>query len=178
MQIEVKKCGVRFKPPAVTIIYSKNGKKLHRRTMPLRFNIIKFVSIYHIMNNFRNFSKNSGVSRVAEDLRNTKRHKVYLEKLPLHQLEKMISLIKDQMNGISLHDSLKREAELSHVDGEEDLNKVPEDVLKRKKATMDEEFQKNRVKPGDKNFQYNKEVDFGGAIETCGWDDSSDDEGF
>ena len=83
-QITLKKCGVRFDPPAVIITYVNTNGKLHRRTMPLR-----------------NFNKRSGVPRVAEELKNNTRHKKYLENLPLPQLEKLISIIRDKMNGIT-----------------------------------------------------------------------------
>ena len=83
-QVSLKKCGVRFQPPAIIITYQNKGK-LHRRTMPLR-----------------NFTKYTGVSRVAAELKTADRHKAFLKTMPLHQLEKLISIIKDKMNGVSL----------------------------------------------------------------------------
>ena len=54
-----QKCGVRFDPPAIVLIYTvKPSGKLHRRTMPLR-----------------HFNRHSGVSRVAEELKTNSRHK-------------------------------------------------------------------------------------------------------
>ena len=163
-EIKVQKCGVRFNPPAVIVTYKVNKTgKVHRRTMPLR-----------------NFNKRSGIARVAEDLRNNARHKKYLEPVPLHQLEKLICVIRDTMNGMSLDASLVKNNELDTLDPNEDLNKVDEETLKRKKAIMDETFEKNRKKPGDPGFQYDIEKDFeGGAIESCDWDsDSNSDMGF
>ena len=50
---------MRFDPPAVILTYLvKPANKLHRRTMPLR-----------------NFNRNSGVARVAEELKSNPRHK-------------------------------------------------------------------------------------------------------
>ena len=163
-QITLKKCGIRFDPPAVIITYINANGRLHRRTMPLR-----------------NFNKRSGVPRVAEELKNNTRHKKYLEHLPLPQLEKLISIIRDKMNGITLENSLKMNAKLTDIDPDEDLNKVDAETLKRKKAMMDEAFNKNRKQIGDSDFVYDVEVDFegaggGGAVETCEWDSNSDDE--
>lgn len=155
--IDLKKCGVRFDPPSIMITYVTDTGKLHRRTMPIR-----------------NFKKTSGISRTAEDLRQS--HKKYLESMPTRQLEKLLTLIQDHMKGISLNDSLKKNKELEEIDPEEDLNKVDDSTLARKKAVMDESFEKNRKKPGDPGFQYDVEVDFenDGPIETIDWDDDSD----
>ena len=163
-RITLKKCGVRFDPPAVIITYISTNGKLHRRTMPLR-----------------NFNKRSGVPRVAEELKNNTRHRKYLEHLPLPQLEKLVSIIRDKMNGITLENSLRMNAKLTDLDPEEDLNKVDAETLKRKKALMEEAFNKNRKQIGDEDFVYDVEVDFeggggGGTVETCEWDSNSDDE--
>jgi len=46
------------------------------------------------------------------------------------------------------------------VNPEEDLNKLDTDELERKKAIMDVNFNKSKVRPGDPNFEYDKRVDF------------------
>ncbi len=163
--IKLKKCGVRFEPPAIMVTYVNSSGKLHRRTMPLR-----------------NFNKRSGVPRVAEELKNSSRHKKYLEHLPLPQLEKLICIIRDKMNGVSLESSLRKNSKLTDLDPDEDLNKVDEETLKRKKAIMEEAFNKNKKEIGDEDFVYDVEVDFEGAaggaatVETCEWDSNSDNE--
>ncbi len=159
-QINLKKCGVRFDPPAVVVTYIATASgKLHRRTMPLR-----------------NFNKKSGIPRVADELKSNPRHKKYLESMTLPQLEKLITMIQDKMNGISLDQSLAKNKTMDTLDPEQDLNKVDEALLKRKKSIMDQAFEKNRKKMGDADFQYDVEVDFEGAIESCDWDSGSDDE--
>lgn len=156
--LTLRRCGVRFNPPAVVITYYSKPGKTHRRTMPLR-----------------NFNKHSGVARVAEELKANARHKKYLDQLPLHQLEKMITIIKDKMNGLSMDEIMKKNKDIDKIDPEEDLNKVDEDTLKHKKAVMEQTFERNRKKPGDPGFQYDVEVDFeGGAIESCDWDSEND----
>ena len=59
-------------------------------------------------------------------------------------------------------------------DQEDDLNKLDDYELDKRKADMDKDFEKNRVKPGDADFVYDKEVDFNeGKIES-GWDDDEE----
>lgn len=159
--IQLKRCGVRFDPPAVILIYN-NGvtNKDHRRTMPLR-----------------KFSKNSGVNRTAEELKDNPRHKKYLDGLPLPQLEKIITIIHDKLNGLSLEASLEKNKTLSVIDPEQDLNKVDVRTLKQKKELMAQSFEKHRKKPGDEGYEYDVEVDFEpGAVETCDWDSDDDNE--
>ena len=48
----------------------------------------------------------------------------YLEHVPLSQLDKLVSVIRDKLNGMSLEASLARNADIHHIDPEEDLNKV------------------------------------------------------
>ena len=120
----------------------------------------------------------TGIARVAEALKSEQRHEKYLEKIPIHQLERLITIIHDHMNGMSLTDSLKKNKQLDIIDPEEDLNKVDTETLKRKKAIMEEAFEKHQKKRGDPDFEYDVEVDFepNGAIESCDWDSGSDDE--
>ena len=57
---------------------------------------------------------------------------------------------------------------------EEDLNKLDDYELDKRKAAMDEDFEKNRLRPGDADYVYDKEVEFNeGKIES-GWDDEDD----
>ncbi len=154
-EIRLKRCGVRFSPAAVIILYTHGTSgKTHRRTMPLR-----------------NFNKNSGITRVAQELKTNPRHKKYLASMPIQQLEKLIAILRDKLKGVSLEESLVKNKGLDTVDPEEDLNKVDEVTLKRKKAIMDQMFEAHQKKPGEDGFQYDIEVDFeGGAIESCDWD--------
>ncbi|XP_060078732.1 centrosomal protein of 19 kDa-like [Ylistrum balloti] len=158
--IDVKKCGIKFDPPCIIVSYEKDGK-LRRRSMPLR-----------------NFTKNSSVDRAAEELLTNPRHKKFVHCLPKSQLERLITIISDKMKGMSLEASLARNAELDKLDPEEDLNKVDPETLTRKKAVMENTFEKNRIKPGDAGFEYDKEVSFDDAVESCDWDDNSEDESF
>ncbi|KAK2138528.1 hypothetical protein NP493_7541g00001 [Ridgeia piscesae] len=96
------------------------------------------------------------------------------------QLEKLIMILHDRLNGISLDECVMRNKGLDTVDPEEDLNKLDDVTLKRKKEIMDATFEKNRKKREDPDFKYDVEVDFEqGAIESCEWDsDKESDEEF
>lgn len=105
-EVKLLKCGVRFTPPAVIVTYTVSSKT-RCRIMPLR-----------------NFSKNCGVQRVAAELKQTARHKQYLEGMPAAQLEKLISMLHDQLNGMSRDEVIAKAQSLKHIDPNEDLNKV------------------------------------------------------
>lgn len=52
----------------------------------------------------------------------------------------------------------------------EDLNKVSEEELIRRKADMEKVFEANRLKPGDEGYEYDIEKEFGGGKIESGWD--------
>lgn len=54
--------------------------------------------------------------------------------------------------------------------------KADDETLVRKKAAMDDLYNKNLKKPTDPDFQYDIEVDFGtnDAVETLNWSDDDD----
>jgi hypothetical protein len=58
----------------------------------------------------------------------------------------------------------------------EDLNKVSEFRLKMAKKQMDEQFEKNLIRPGMPGYQFDKAVDFGEGEEELSWDDEEDEE--
>ena len=62
---------------------------------------------------------------------------------------------------------------------DEDLNRVDADTLATKKEEMNVGFEAHRIKPGDADFQYDIEEDFGDPDnkEQCGWDDDDDGDG-
>ncbi|XP_056420407.1 centrosomal protein of 19 kDa isoform X2 [Hyla sarda] len=160
MSYKAKKCGVRFEPPAIILVYEKDEEKSRQRIMPVR-----------------NFSKFSDCSRAAEQLKNNPRHRQYLQGVSLKQLEKLYKLLKGHLKGESLNVSLDIIRREETVDPEEDLNKLDDKELAKKKSIMDELFEKNRKKKDDPDFEYNVEVDFpqDRMVESCGWDDESED---
>ncbi|XP_019398526.1 PREDICTED: centrosomal protein of 19 kDa [Crocodylus porosus] len=158
-----KKCGIHFQPPSIILIYEdQNQEKTRKRIMPIR-----------------NFSKFSDCSRAAEQLKNNPRHKAYLESVSLRQLQKLYSLLKGHLKGQSLAQSLEQVQREEAIDPEEDMNKLDDKELAKRKSIMDELFEKNRKKKDDPDFIYNIEVVFpqDEQVESCGWDAESD-EGF
>lgn len=118
------------------------------------------------------FSQLVDYSMAAEKLKNHPHHRDYLQNVSQSQLERMHIILRDHMQGFSLEHSLAS----FQVDPEEDLNKLDDDQLARKKGHMDELFEKNRKKKDDPDFVYNLEVEFStNDQEKCSWDEESDD---
>ena len=57
-----------------------------------------------------------------------------------------------------------------------DLNKVSDEENMKAKNEMNKYFEANRIKPGDPDYVYDKEVEFDGAKVTSEWDDGEDDD--
>lgn len=111
-------------------------------------------------------------SMAAERLKNNPRHRDYLEGVSQSQLEKLHIILRDHMQGFSLEHSLSSFC----LDPDEDLNKLDDEDLARKKGQMDELFEKNRRRKDDPDFVYDFEVDFTKTtLEKCSWDNESDD---
>ncbi|XP_053167545.1 centrosomal protein of 19 kDa [Hemicordylus capensis] len=164
MSYIAKKCGIQLQPPSIILIYEDQLKNnVRKRIMPIR-----------------NFSKFSDCSRAAEQLKNNPRHKTYLEGVSMQQLQKLHSLLRGHLEGQSLTRSLEQIQREESVDPEEDLNKLDDKELTKRKKIMDELFEKNRKKKDDPDFIYNVEVEFpqDGNLESCGWDSESDDDEF
>jgi len=90
-------------------------------------------------------------------------------------LEKLIALPSNNNETKDTDKSLDDALLPSNSDDEKDLNKVSEEALKQKKQEMDKLFEKNYLQPGDKGFEYDKEIDFGDESDkvSCGWDSSN-----
>lgn len=124
----------------------------------------------------RNFSKCSDCCMAAERMKHHIRHRAYLESVSLGQLERLHIVLRDHMQGHSLEHTL---ASL-RLDPEEDLNKLDDEELARKKAQMDKLFERNRRRKDDPDFVYDLEVEFKGEVarEPCSWDEEESDDGF
>ncbi|KAM4895173.1 centrosomal protein of 19 kDa [Sylvia borin] len=162
MTLIAQKCGICFQPPSIILIYRDNSQgKTRQRIMPVR-----------------NFSKFSDCSRAAEQLKNNPRHKAYLEGVSQRQLQKLYSLLRGHLEGQSLAESLEKFRQEETIDPEEDMNKLDDKELAKRKSIMDELFEKNRKKKDDPDFIYNIEVEFplDEQLESCTWDIESDEE--
>ncbi|KAM5293270.1 centrosomal protein of 19 kDa [Ctenodactylus gundi] len=162
MLCTAKRCGIRFQPPAIILVYENEIKgKKRQRIMPVR-----------------NFSKFSDCTRAAEQLKNNPRHQSYLQQVSLRQLEKLFALLRGHLCGQSLSETMEQIRRVATVDPEEDLNKLDDRELAKRKSIMDELFEKNQKKKDDPDFVYDVEVEFpqGERLESCGWDSDSADE--
>lgn len=114
----------------------------------------------------------------AEQLKNNPRHKAYLEGVSLRQLKKLYGLLRGHLRGESLAQSLEKLRQEDTIDPEEDLNKLDDKELAKRKSIMDELFEKNRKKKDDPDFVYNIEVEFpqDEQLESCSWDVESGEE--
>ena len=74
-----------------------------------------------------------------------------------------------------MDDELEEEEEEYGFDEfeDEDLNKLDDSALNKKKAEMDVEFEKNNIKKGDANFQYDIRKEFDHEQYAAEWDDDS-----
>lgn len=156
MRYQAKRCGVQFSPPSVVLIYEHTEtRRVRKRVIPVR-----------------NFSQYSDYCTAAERLKNHPRHREYLEAVTQSQLEKLHIILRDHLQGLSLEHSLAS----FRLDPEQDLNKLDDDELARKKGQMDKVFEKNRRHKDDPDFVYDLEVDFTKTSpEKCSWDEESDD---
>lgn len=95
----------------------------------------------------------------------------------MKQLERLYKLLRGHLKGERLEESLDGIQKEETIDPEEDLNKLDDKELAKKKSIMDEVFEKNRKKKDDPDFEYNVEVEFSqdGVVESFGWDENSED---
>jgi centrosomal protein CEP19 len=159
-----KKCGIRFSPPALILVYEDKLRKnkLRKRIMPIR-----------------NFRTNSSVSFVAQDLK--LRHAKIMQSISTIQVEKMLRLLQEHMKGIELPEAVQIVSKEFFVGSDEDLNKLEDDVLRRKKEIMDQTFIKNHIKPDDPEFVYDKQINFDQNVNEkmeSGWDAEDNDDLF
>lgn len=150
--MQVRKVGFKVEPPCLILVYTDRGKS-RRRLMPLR-----------------NFTKRTGINRVVEELRERHQH---LANVPEPQIAKILTVLQDQLNGLTLEASLAKRQNMDKLDPDEDLNRVDQKTLALKKQLMEKTFRENARKPGDPDYNYDVEVDFDEQIEPSPWDSDS-----
>ena len=64
------------------------------------------------------------------------------------------------MKGKTVNEALEAIKKEFSLNLDEDMNKLSDRELQRRKELMDFNFQKNQVKAGDPDFVYDKQVDF------------------
>ncbi|KAF5399778.1 hypothetical protein PHET_07194 [Paragonimus heterotremus] len=150
-QIYIRRCGIKCEPPTLVIVYHV-GLKTRKRAISVR-------DIHQ-----------KSVSELFQDILKKSQDPI-VQNIPKVQLLRLLTILKDLVNGVSLKESIERCKTVETISTEEDLNLVDVDVLERKKALMDQQFEQNRISPTDPTFQYDKKVDFPqDHVETSAWD--------
>jgi len=150
--ITPRKIGVIFKPPAIVILY-KDKHQHKKRTMPLR-----------------ELTGSCDCNQLA--LRLKSRHKAHLGQLNTIIIEKLIRLAQENLKGTDRQEALDKVRKEYEIDPGEDLNKLSDKELKRRKEIMDLTYEKNSIGKGHPEFVYDKVVEFEGARQTTEWDSS------
>ena len=104
------------------------------------------------------------------------RHGNAMSTIPTVRVEKLLRLLQITMSGRTMDEAVKeveKEFTISHF---EDMNKLSDEQLQRRKELMDINFEKNRIQPGDKDYIYDKQVDFGQPEVESGWDNEDGNE--
>ena len=160
-----KKCGIRYEPPTLVIEYVVMATgKLHRRCMPLR-------SINGVSN----------PDTEAKKFKSSPKHGKYLEKISQEKLSRVLGKCIKYLKGSAAISSKPQRLNLDDDDimgtqaTDADMNKLNDSELQFEKSKMQRDFLGKQIKPGDSEFEYDKEVDFGsgklGDVE-CEWDES------
>jgi len=152
--IILKKIGVVFSPPAVILLYADNGT-YKKRSMPLR-----------------DLTVSCDAYQVATRLKT--RHKKQLQAVNLVRLEKLVRLAQESLKGKDKISALKMIESEFVINPAEDLNKLTDKELQRRKDIMDLNFAKKNVTKEHPDFVYDKQVEFGGEKVSNDWDTESE----
>merc|ERR1712218_40433 len=156
MDIAVKKIGVSFQGPNLVLVYSSNGIT-RKRNMPIR-----------------DLTANSDCNAVANTIK--RRHSKYLDSVSDIMIEKLVMLAKENLRGATLKEGLSSVEVYMKIDPEEDLNKLTDNELKKKKQIMDLTFNKNSVVKDHPDFIYDKRVEFNPNGGKGDWDSDNDND--
>ncbi len=138
--LEPLQLGVSFRPPAIILLYRDPVKnKTRRRSMPAR-----------------GISKTSDCYSEAQALR--RRHPRHLGPVPAVRIEKFLRVLQETMKGRTLEGALEAAKRDFAIDFDEDMNKLSDQELQRRKEIMDVNFAKNQIKVGDPDFVWDKKV--------------------
>ena len=156
MGISVRKIGVSFQGPNLVLVYSSNGVT-RKRNMPIR-----------------DLTANSDCNAVANTIK--RRHSKYLDSVSDIMIEKLVMLAKENLRGATLKEGISSVEAFLKIDPEEDLNKLTDNELKKKKQIMDITFDKNSVGKDHPDFIYDKRVEFNPNGDKGDWDSDNDQE--
>ncbi|XP_071744665.1 centrosomal protein of 19 kDa-like [Lepeophtheirus salmonis] len=154
-----RKLGLTFSPPSLILIYEDGSGKQRRRSMPVR-----------------NLNKHSQ-DLYPSAIRFRKRHEPFMDSVQAIQIEKYLRVLQEMMKGCkSIESALKIIESEFTINISENMNALSDLQLQRRKEIMDKTFNKNRVKEGDKDYIFDKQVDFSGESKIeSGWDYDEED---
>jgi len=150
--INIRKIGVLYSPPSILVLYRDNGV-YKKRTMPIR-----------------NLTETSDCSLLAGRIKS--RHKKPLENVNSIRLEKLIRLAQESIKGATKSETLQIISKEFEINPDEDLNKLTDKELQRRKLIMDLNFEKHNIDKSHPDFVYDKEVAFDGEKLDNEWDES------
>lgn len=185
-----KRFGLNYNPPQIIIEYltPSTGKLYHHKIRLHKFSKEKNTSeclkeIYerHILYLDKNKVNSNQIKKLIEKLKANFKPQKRLEKVEakkniLKKEEKKEEIVKDfTEEKDEKNDSKKEEDEYGGFDdiGDEDLNQLDDEEVKKKKEIMDVGFEKNRIKKEDSNFEYDVRKDFDNDQYEAEWDDDS-----
>eukprot|EP00116_Pleurobrachia_bachei_P010807 sb/3471069/ len=170
-----RKCGIKYDPPTLILEYIVTATgKLHRRSMPLR-----------------DVTGSTDPDLAARKWKSHPKHGKYLEKLDEEKLSRVLGKCIRYLRGAEAIGGGTRgkptrlvldDDDLLGGSDNMDLNKLNDSELQFEKSKMQRGFLDRQIKPGDSEFEYNKEVDFGSGnldnVEGCEWDESEENSDF
>jgi len=162
LDIDPKKCCVKFDPPTQVLFYEiTKEKKIHRRSIPIK-----------------NLPLKQG-GQILKELFDS-HHGKYIERFKKEQIIRVLNILIEKNNGTSIKVNQFNDKETFGINMDEDnLNKLNDEKLNEVKKHMNSSFVENQVKPGDDNWEYDINVDFddniAGGIESAGWDEEESD---
>ncbi len=162
-----KRFGISCNPPQIVVEYNKPSKN----------------KLYHHKIKIKNLTKETKIPDIVEDI--YKKHGPYLNNKKINKV-KIIQLIEKlrekyfaQKESDEKINSEKRAKKTvndynKEFDQNENLNLKSKEEIDEIKKKMDEYYEQNNIKVGDKNFQYDVRKEFDDTGLPAEWDD--DDE--
>ena len=141
-----KRFGLAYNPPQIVVEYQKpsSGKLYHHK--------IKLQQLLTLK---------TKISEIIEEI--YKNHNIYLNhhKVSKAQIIQLVEKLREKYISNNNKDDLNRKNSLKYDIGTNDnFNGLSIEELNAKKAYMDKFYDKNNIKVGDKNFQYDIRKDF------------------
>ena len=147
-----KRFGISCSPPQIVVEYDKPSKN----------------KLYHHKIKIKNLTKETKISDIVDEI--YKKHGPYLNNKKVNKV-KIIQLIeklrekyfaqKESDEKVSNEKPKKTINDyIIDIDLNENLNVLSKEELDKKKEKMDEYYEQNNIKVGDKNFKYDVRKDF------------------